>query len=35
LLNKRERFDTAYAPSLWLPEYGEPDVLYLIKHFGG
>ena len=35
LLNKRERFDTAYAPSLWLPEYGKPDVLYLNKHFGG
>ena len=24
-----------YAPSLWLPEYGKPDVLYLRKHFGG
>ena len=33
LLNKQERFDTAYAPSLWLPEYGKPDVLYLSKHF--
>lgn len=32
---RRERFDTAYAPSLWLPEYGKPDVLYLRKHFGG
>ena len=35
LLCFRERFDTAYAPSLWLPEYGKPDVLYLRKHFGG
>ena len=35
LLYWRERFDTAYAPSLWLPEYGKPDVLYLRKHFGG
>ena len=31
----RDRFDTALAPSLWLPEYGKPDVLYLRKHFGG
>ena len=35
LLYRQERFDTAYAPSLWLPEYGKPDVLYLRKHFGG
>ena len=35
LLYRRERFDTAYAPVLWLPEYGKPDVLYLRKHFGG
>lgn len=34
-LYRRDRFDTAYAPSLWLPEYGKPDVLYLRKHFGG
>lgn len=34
-LYKQERFNTAYAPSLWLPEYGKPDVLYLRKHFGG
>ncbi len=35
LLYRRDRFDTAYAPRLWLPEYGKPDVLYLRKHFGG
>lgn len=35
LLYRRERFDTAYAPILWLPEHGKPDVLYLRKHFGG
>ena len=35
LLYRRDRFDTAYAPSLWLPEHGKPDVLYLRKHFGG
>lgn len=35
VLYKQERFDTAYAPRLWLPEYGKPDVLYLRKHFGG
>ena len=32
---RRDRFDTALAPVLWLPEYGKPDVLYLRKHFGG
>ena len=31
----RDCFDPAEAPSLWLPEYGKPDVLYLRKHFGG
>ena len=35
LLYRRDRFDTAYSPSLWLPEYGKPDVLYFRKHFGG
>lgn len=35
LLYRQDRFNTAYAPSLWLPEYGKPDVLYLYKHFGG
>lgn len=34
-LYRQERFNSAYAPSLWLPEYGKPDVLYLRKHFGG
>ena len=34
-LYNQERFYTAYAPSLWLPEYGKPDVLYLRKHFEG
>lgn len=32
---RQERFNPTYAPSLWLPEYGEPDVLYLCKRFGG
>ena len=35
MLYKQERFNIAYVLSLWLPEYGKPDVLYLRKHFGG
>lgn len=33
-LYKQDRFNTAYAPSLWLPEYGKPDVLYLRLNLG-
>lgn len=28
-------WNAAYAPSLWLPEYGTPSVVYMRKHFGG
>ena len=30
-----EPWDSAYAPSLWLPEYGTPSVVYMRKHFKG
>lgn len=30
-----EPWNSAYAPSLWLPEYGTPSVVYMRKHFGG
>lgn len=26
-----EKFNEAFAPSLWRPEYGRPDVLYMTK----
>ena len=30
-----EPWNSSYAPNLWLPEYGQPGVVYMCKNIGG